>query len=92
MESLYLEFETDRELYQSYMPFVRNGGLFVKTTEQFELGVDIKVEVLLPDSLEPSEIVGKVCWLTPSGVQNGTPVGIGVSFIEDPENMRLMPD
>ncbi len=88
MENLYLEFVSDRELYLSYMPFVKKGGLFVRTTEQFELGTDIQLQILLPDSLEPSEIIGKVCWLTPIGVQNGTPAGIGISFIEDPDNMR----
>jgi len=88
MESLYLEFVTDRDLYQSYMPFVKKGGLFVRTTEQFELGTEIELRVLLPDSLEPSQIKGKVCWLTPVGVQNGTPAGIGISFVEDLENMR----
>ncbi|WP_206485583.1 PilZ domain-containing protein [Thalassotalea sp. G2M2-11] len=88
MEELYLEFVTDKDLYQAYMPFVKNGGLFVRTTESFELGADIKLQVLLPDSLEASEIIGKVCWLTPIGVQHGTPAGIGISFVEDPENMR----
>ncbi len=88
MENLYLEFVTDRDLYLSYMPFVKNGGLFVRTTENFDLGDDIQLQVLLPDSLEPSEVIGKVCWLTPIGVQHGTPAGIGISFVEDPENMR----
>ncbi len=88
MENLYLEFVSDKELYLSYMPFVKNGGLFVRTTENFELGTDIKLEILLPDSLEPSEVTGKVCWLTPIGAQHGTPAGIGIAFIEDPENTR----
>jgi len=88
MEQLYLEFVTDRDLYQSYMPFVKTGGLFVRTTEQFELGTDIELQVLLPDSLEPSTVIGKVCWLTPLGAQNGTPAGIGIAFEEDPENTR----
>ncbi|MDO6426924.1 MULTISPECIES: PilZ domain-containing protein [Thalassotalea] len=88
MEPLYLEFVSERDLYQSYMPFVKKGGLFVRTTETFELDTDIELQVLLPDSLEPSTIVGKVCWITPVGAQNGTPAGIGISFIEDPENTR----
>ncbi|MEW6991778.1 PilZ domain-containing protein [Colwelliaceae bacterium 6441] len=88
MENLNLEFVTDRDLYQSYMPFIKNGGLFVRTTEHFELGTDIELQVLLPDSLESSEITGKVCWITPVGVQNGTPAGIGISFVDDPDNMR----
>ncbi|OKY25452.1 PilZ domain-containing protein [Thalassotalea sp. PP2-459] len=88
MEPLYLEFVSERDLYQSYMPFVKKGGLFVRTTETFELDTDIELQVLLPDSLEPSTIVGKVCWITPVGAQNGTPAGIGISFIEDPESTR----
>lgn len=88
MENLYLEFVTDRDLYQSYMPFLKNGGLFVRTTETFELGDEILLQVSLPDSLEASEIKGRVCWLTPVGVQNGTPAGIGINFVEDPEQVR----
>ena len=88
MESLYLEFDVERDLYQSYMPFLKHGGIFVKTTEHFDLGTDVLLEVLLPDSLESSEVKGIVCWLTPLGAQNGTPAGIGISFIEDPDNVR----
>lgn len=88
MESLYLEFVNDKDLYQSYMPFVKTGGLFVRTTEQFELGTEIELEVVLPDSLESSTIKGIICWLTPLGAQNGTPAGIGISFQDDPENIR----
>lgn len=88
MEQLYLEFVTDKDLYQSYMPFVKSGGVFVRTTEHFELGTDIELQILLPDSLEPSTVVGKICWVTPVGAQNGTPAGIGISFIKDTENTR----
>ena len=83
-----LEFSSDRELYQSYMPFVKSGGLFVRTTERYNLGDDVKLEVTLPDSLEESVVIGKVCWLTPIGAQNGTPAGVGVSFEEDKDNIR----
>jgi len=88
LENITLEFISDRDLYQSYMPFMKHGGLFIRTTEQFELATDINLTVTLPDSLEPSEIKGKVSWITPIGAQNGTPAGIGVSFVEDPDNVR----
>lgn len=83
-----LEFLSDKDLYQSYMPFVKSGGLFIRTTERYNLGDEITLEVTLPDSLEASTVVGKVCWLTPIGAQNGTPAGVGVSFEEDNENIR----
>jgi type IV pilus assembly protein PilZ len=88
LENITLEFISDRDLYQSYMPFMKNGGLFIRTTEHFDLAADIKLLVTLPDSLESSEVIGKVSWITPIGVQNGTPAGIGVSFVEDPDNIR----
>jgi len=88
MENIYLEFITDRDLYQSYMPFLKNGGLFVRTNEHYELGTDIMLQVTLPDALEPAEITGQVCWVTPIGAQNGTPAGVGINFIEDPENIK----
>ena len=88
MQNMTLEFVSDRDLYQSYMPFMKNGGLFIRTTDAIELGTDVKLIVILPDAIDSSEIIGKVSWVTPVGVQNGTPAGIGVNFIEDPDHIR----
>jgi len=83
-----IEFKSEHDLYVAYMPFLKEGGLFIRTGESYEIGSKIELNVLLPDSLEPSLIVGNVCWLTPLAAQNGTPVGIGVSFVDDPEKIR----
>ncbi|MBO9490783.1 PilZ domain-containing protein [Endozoicomonas sp. G2_1] len=88
MEKFSLEFVSDRDLYQSYMPFLKHGGIFIRTPEQYELGTECAVDIMLPDSLEPSTVEGKVCWLTPLGAQNGTPAGVGISFLKDPDNIR----
>ena len=88
MHEFTIEFLSDRELYQYYMPFVKSGGLFVRTPDQFDLGDEIKLEVTLPDALEASIVIGKVCWLTPVGAQNGTPAGVGVNFEEDEDHVR----
>ena len=88
MKNLYIEFSSDRDLYLSYMPFVKEGGVFIRTSDLYELGIEIELAILLPDSLEQSVVKGKVCWLTPAGSQNGTPPGIGISFIEDPDKIR----
>lgn len=83
-----IEFYSERDLFVSYMPFLKEGGLFIRTAEPFDLGSEVELNVLLPDSLEPSLITGEVCWLTPTGSQNGTPAGIGVSFTKDPDKIR----
>lgn len=88
MIPLNIEFQSEHDLYMSYMPFLKEGGLFIRTAMPFDLGAEVEINILLPDSLEPSLIKGEVCWLTPSGAQNGTPVGIGVSFISDPDKVR----
>ncbi|MGB1261393.1 MAG: PilZ domain-containing protein [Cognaticolwellia sp.] len=88
MENIVLEFFSDRDLYQAYMPFMKSGGLFIRTTMPFELAADVNLIITLPDSLTTSEVKGNVSWITPVGAQNGTPAGIGVSFSEDPDNIR----
>lgn len=89
MEIIQLEFVSERDLYLAYMPFLKNGGLFIRTTEHIDLGTEFKLIVTLPDSLEESEVEGKVVWVTPIGSQNGTPAGIGISFVKDPDNIRI---
>ena len=88
MQKLQLDFVSEKELYQCYMPFLQQGGLFFRAKQQYSIGTEILLEVLLPDSLEYTEIKGQVAWLTPANAQNGTPPGIGICFIKDPEQVR----
>jgi type IV pilus assembly protein PilZ len=88
LKNIYVEFISERDLYQAYMPFLKNGGLFYKTNSRFELGTEVLLEVSLPDALESAEVKGEVCWLTPIGSQSGTPAGVGVSFVDDPELVK----
>ena len=88
MQTLTVEFENDRDLYQCFMPFIKQGGLFIHTTQSYKMDAEIKLEVSLPDALESSTVTGRICWVTPVGSQSGTAPGIGVCFIEDPDNIR----
>jgi type IV pilus assembly protein PilZ len=83
-----IEFWSDHDLYVAYMPFLKDGGLFFRTVKPYDLGAEVELSVLLPDSLEPALVTGEICWLTPTGTQNGTPAGVGISFTKDPENVR----
>lgn len=88
MVPLNVEFHSERDLYLAFMPFLKEGGVFVRTPRQYELGDEVELHLLLPDALEESTVQAEVCWLTPTGAQNGTPPGVGVVFIEDPEKIR----
>ena len=79
---LSLNIQGAAELHQAYMPFITNGGLFVKTTKSFVVGDDVFM-ILTLDQDERMPITGKVIWLTPKGSQGGRSQGIGVQFNDD---------
>ncbi len=77
------------KLYSSYMPFVKNGGLFVPTPQQYSLGDEIFILLRLLDETEKFTLVGKVVWVSPKGGQGGRAAGIGIQFIdESAKNIR----
>ncbi|GMQ97024.1 MAG: PilZ domain-containing protein [Gammaproteobacteria bacterium] len=69
-------------LYAAYMPFVKNGGLFIPTTKAYKLGDEVFMLLTLMDSKEKMPVAGKVCWVTPKGAQGNRQAGIGVQFGE----------
>lgn len=79
---------TDRmALYKAYMPFVKNGGLFISTSHRYELGNEVFVMLKLPQEAESERmsIVGKVVWISRNGGVN-RPAGIGIQMSDQPEN------
>jgi len=67
-------------LYASYMPFVRNGGLFIPTTKNYKLGDEVFMLLTLMEDKEKLPIAGKIVWVTPKGAQGNRTAGIGVQF------------
>ena len=67
-------------LYASYMPFVRNGGLFIPTTKNYKLGDEVFMLLTLMEDKEKLPIAGKIVWVTPKGAQGNRAAGIGVQF------------
>jgi type IV pilus assembly protein PilZ len=70
-------------LYMSYMPFVKNGGLFVPTKKDYNLGDEMFLLVKIMDELDPVHISGKVIWISPPGALGNRPRGVGVQFMGD---------
>jgi type IV pilus assembly protein PilZ len=77
-------------LYQSYMSFVKGGGLFVPTNKRYNLGDEVFLLMSLPDETERVATTGRVVWITPIAAQGNRPAGIGVQFTEsaDGDNAR----
>ena len=67
-------------LYAAYMPFVKNGGLFIPTNKTYKIGDEVFMLLSLMDEPEKMPVAGKVVWVTPKGAQGNRATGIGVQF------------
>jgi type IV pilus assembly protein PilZ len=67
-------------LYLAYMPFVRNGGLFIPTNSTYNMGDEVFMLLNLMDEEEKLPVAGRVIWVTPRGAQGKRTAGIGVQF------------
>ncbi|KAB2970658.1 PilZ domain-containing protein [Zoogloea sp.] len=77
---LSLNITSKSALYAAYMPFIRNGGLFVPTTRGYKLGDEIFMLLQIMDDPTKHPVAGTVAWITPAGAQGNKTQGIGVQF------------
>lgn len=77
---LTLNIKDKSALYVAYMPFVKNGGLFIPTTKEYRLGDEVFMLLTLMEDPERLPVAGKVVWVTPRAAQNKRQQGIGVQF------------
>jgi type IV pilus assembly protein PilZ len=73
-------------LHQAYMPFVRNGGVFIRfsatlSPEDVQMGQTLTLSIQLPQSSSSITIEGQVVWLTPPGAKSNKPPGVGVMWV-----------
>ncbi len=80
---LSLTIKTKDELYRSYMPFIKNGGLFVATQRDYQLGEEVFMLLDLMEESDKIPVSGKVVWVTPRGAQGGKQAGIGIQLSAD---------
>jgi type IV pilus assembly protein PilZ len=79
---LSIPIKSKQDLYAAYMPFLKNGGLFIPTTKSYRLGDDLFMVLTFMDEPERLPVAGRVVWLTPPGAQGNRVPGIGVQFSE----------
>ena len=69
----FLHYKTTKTLSACYMPFIRNGGLFIPTNRDLSPGDQVFLLLRLIDEPTRLAVTGTVVWITP-----GT--GLGVRF------------
>lgn len=75
-------------LYAAYMPFIKNGGLFIPTKKDYQLGDEVFMLLNLMDEAEKIPVAGTVVWITPKGAQGARVAGIGVQFNDQDDIAR----
>lgn len=75
-------------LYTTYMPFLRNGGLFIPTNRNCRIGEELHLLLDLLDEPERIPVSGRVVWITPKGAQDNRMPGVGIHFSEPGSTAR----
>ena len=76
-------------LYAAYIPLFAEGGIFVPTAREYQLGMDVYLLLTLPDDSQRYPVAGKVAWITPASASGGRTQGIGISFPADDKARQL---
>lgn len=80
---LSLNIKEKSALYAAYMPYLKNGGIFIPTTRNYRIGDEVYMLLSLMDDPNKLPVAGKVVWITPAGAQGNKTQGIGVQFSGD---------
>ncbi|WP_263079958.1 PilZ domain-containing protein [Endozoicomonas sp. Mp262] len=75
-------------LYESYMPFLEGGGVFIPTSKKYHLGDEVFIRLTLMDDPEVLPVAGRVVWITPEGAQGRKRAGIGIQFASADDTVR----
>ena len=76
-------------LYAAYIPLFKEGGIFIPTLREYNLGDDVYVLLTIPDDIQRYPIAGKVAWVTPPKASGNCTQGVGIRFPAD-EKSRIL--
>jgi type IV pilus assembly protein PilZ len=86
---LSLSINSKSALFAAYMPFIKNGGLFIPTNKGYGLGDEVFMLLQLMDDPAKLPVKGKVVWATPANAQAGRAQGVGVQFTDDESGQQV---
>jgi type IV pilus assembly protein PilZ len=76
-------------LYAAYIPIFGDGGMFIPTSREYQLGDAVYVLISLPDDPLRYPVAGKVAWVTPAKATGNRTQGVGIRFPKDDKTMAL---
>ena len=76
-------------LYAAYIPLFKEGGVFIPTTREYQLGAAVYVLLTLPEDTQRYPIAGKIAWVTPARASGNRAQGVGVRFPDDEKSQFL---
>lgn len=83
----YLSIPDLASLGAMYMPFIRNGGLFVSGRSDYELGATCFVLVRLMDEQASWPVCARIIWKTCSDSRQANQ-GIGLQFLDSENKLK----
>ncbi|MDX1704955.1 PilZ domain-containing protein [Pseudidiomarina sp.] len=83
-----LNLDSEEQLRRAYMPFIKQGALFLATEDSYKLGDELTLVVRLPEDTEDTLVKGVVVWLSPATTSRSDLRGIGVQFKDDKSHLR----
>jgi type IV pilus assembly protein PilZ len=75
--------DTPLDLYQAYISVFSEGGLFVQTHRDYQMGDELYGLLTLPQDPKRHPFIGHVAWITPANSSTGRPQGVGLRFSAD---------
>lgn len=81
---LHVEYKEKAAVYNCYMGFCKDAGIFVPCSHSSSLGDMIFMIIQIPESPMPFFVAGKVAWLN-----YGRRKGMGVRLLPDDNSRRL---
>ena len=76
-------------LYAAYIPLFSEGGMFIPTSREYQLGDDVYVLLSLPEDPQRYPIAGRVAWVTPPRAAGNRTQGVGILFPKDEKARQL---
>jgi type IV pilus assembly protein PilZ len=81
---LQLDIQNKVVLHSHYMPFIKDGGIFIQTEREFEFEQRVVMLLRFLDKGKKLPISGRVVWISPkSGRGSSVSPGVGLQFAGD---------